>query len=195
MCLDLLTFGSQGKNKDIPLDARWTRISRELVNPECLEEAKERFEEREDCVIVLRVLTKEDIQKLADRTAEIRCESRQPFSSLVFATCNHQIRSPIADLYFFADTRYEEASRARHDRRRSDKDHDRRERDEYSDHSEDEYAHREPRLLEGSAPDHDAPADFVRDRRRDRERNDREREPSSVGSSSRDGGAYMSGGL
>ena len=61
------------KDKSIPTDARWTKISRELVNPDCLKEAKERFEEREDCVIVLRVLTKEEIQKLADRTAELRC--------------------------------------------------------------------------------------------------------------------------
>ncbi|KAF2843400.1 hypothetical protein M501DRAFT_985517 [Patellaria atrata CBS 101060] len=58
--------------KGIPPGARWTKIDRRLVNPEALEEAKERFEERQDCVIVLRVLTKEDIQKLADRTAEIR---------------------------------------------------------------------------------------------------------------------------
>ncbi|KAF2853738.1 hypothetical protein T440DRAFT_545911 [Plenodomus tracheiphilus IPT5] len=60
------------KGKDIPVGARWTRIDRRLVNPEALEQAKERFEERMDCVIVLRVLTKEDIQKLADRTKKIR---------------------------------------------------------------------------------------------------------------------------
>lgn len=60
------------KGKDIPPGARWTKIDRRLVNPEVLNEAKERFEERMDCVIVLRVLTKEDIQKLADRTDEIR---------------------------------------------------------------------------------------------------------------------------
>jgi hypothetical protein len=63
------------KGKDIPPNARWTKIDRKLVNPQALEEAKERFEERLDCVIVLRVLTKQDIQKLADRTKEIR-ESR-----------------------------------------------------------------------------------------------------------------------
>jgi len=63
------------KGKDIPVGARWTRIDRRLVNPEALEQAKERFEERMDCVIVLRVLTKEEIQKLADRTKKIR-ESR-----------------------------------------------------------------------------------------------------------------------
>ncbi|OCK89646.1 uncharacterized protein K441DRAFT_680899 [Cenococcum geophilum 1.58] len=49
-----------------------TKIDRRLVNPEALEEAKERLEERPDCVIVLRVLSKEEIQKLADRTEEIR---------------------------------------------------------------------------------------------------------------------------
>lgn len=63
------------KGKEIPPGARWTKIDRRLVNPEALEEAKERYEERMDCVIVLRVLTKQDIQKLADRTKKIR-ESR-----------------------------------------------------------------------------------------------------------------------
>ena len=67
------------KGKDIPVGARWTRIDRRLVNPEALEQAKERFEERMDCVIVLRVLTKEDIQKLADRTKKIR-ETRGMFA-------------------------------------------------------------------------------------------------------------------
>jgi zinc finger CCCH domain-containing protein 13 len=58
--------------KGIPPSARWTKIDRRLVNPQALEELQERFEERQDCVIVLRVLTKEDIQKFADRTAQIR---------------------------------------------------------------------------------------------------------------------------
>lgn len=43
-----------------------------------MEAAHERFEERLDCVIVLRVLTKEEIQKLADRTREIRGKYRHP---------------------------------------------------------------------------------------------------------------------
>lgn len=60
------------QTKGIPPGARWTRIDRKLVNPEALEDQKERFEERLDCVIVLRVLTREEIQKLADKTAEIR---------------------------------------------------------------------------------------------------------------------------
>jgi hypothetical protein len=63
---------SQATKKGIPPGARWTKIDRRLVNPEALEAAHERFEERLDCVIVLRVLTKEEIQKLADKTREIR---------------------------------------------------------------------------------------------------------------------------
>lgn len=63
---------AQATKKGIPPGARWTKIDRRLVNPEALEAAHERFEERLDCVIVLRVLTKEEIQKLADRTREIR---------------------------------------------------------------------------------------------------------------------------
>ncbi|KAF2811172.1 uncharacterized protein BDZ99DRAFT_570424 [Mytilinidion resinicola] len=61
--------------KGIPAGARWTKIDRRLVNPEALEQAKERFEERIDSVVVLRVLTKEEIQALATRTEQIR-ESR-----------------------------------------------------------------------------------------------------------------------
>lgn len=57
---------------DVPPGATRTRIDRRLVNPAALKAAKERFEERVDCVIVLRVLTKEEIQRLADRTWEIR---------------------------------------------------------------------------------------------------------------------------
>ncbi|KAF2490359.1 hypothetical protein BU16DRAFT_543692 [Lophium mytilinum] len=61
--------------KGVPAGARWTKIDRRLVNPAALDEAKERFEERIDSVVVLRVLTKEEIQALATRTEQIR-ESR-----------------------------------------------------------------------------------------------------------------------
>ncbi|KAF2115034.1 hypothetical protein BDV96DRAFT_600175 [Lophiotrema nucula] len=60
------------QDKPIPSGARWTKINRRIVNPQALEEAKERFEEREDCVIVLRVLRKDEIVRLAERTREIR---------------------------------------------------------------------------------------------------------------------------
>jgi hypothetical protein len=55
----------------IPPEARWTRINRRLVNPAALE-GRERFEEREDSVIVLRVLTPDEIDMYAARTKRIR---------------------------------------------------------------------------------------------------------------------------
>jgi len=62
------------KDKDTPPDARWTKISRRLVNPEALTEAKEPHEERPGFVIVTRVLKRQEIQRLADRTSAIRGE-------------------------------------------------------------------------------------------------------------------------
>ena len=58
--------------KGIPPGARWTKINRMLVNPAALEALHERFEERDEYVIVLRVLTREEIEKFAELTAEIR---------------------------------------------------------------------------------------------------------------------------
>lgn len=58
--------------EDIPSDARWTKIDRRLVNPEALDTGEERYQKRPDHVIVLRVLTKDEIQAFAVRTAEIR---------------------------------------------------------------------------------------------------------------------------
>jgi len=58
--------------KGIPPNARWTKIDRRLVNPEALDQGNERYEERIEYVIVLRVLTKEEIQAYAKRTQEIR---------------------------------------------------------------------------------------------------------------------------
>ncbi|KAL7621333.1 hypothetical protein AAE478_008654 [Parahypoxylon ruwenzoriense] len=63
--------------KDVPPGARWTKISRKLVNPSALEIGKERFEVRDDFVIVLRVLSKEEIQAYATATAQIRAEARR----------------------------------------------------------------------------------------------------------------------
>ncbi|KAL8694698.1 MAG: hypothetical protein Q9218_000709 [Villophora microphyllina] len=58
--------------KGIPPNARWTKIDRKLVNPEALEAGNERYEERVDYVIVLRVLTKEEIEAYAAKTQELR---------------------------------------------------------------------------------------------------------------------------
>ncbi|KAB2107682.1 hypothetical protein AG0111_0g4670 [Alternaria gaisen] len=85
------------EGKNIPVGSRWTRIDRRLVNPEALQEAKERFEERMDCVVVLRVLTKKEIQKLADRTKEIRegredaFEAREPEAIAMDADNNDEL--------------------------------------------------------------------------------------------------------
>ncbi|KAG7004548.1 hypothetical protein G7Y79_00024g054980 [Physcia stellaris] len=56
----------------VPEGARWTRIDRRLVNPESLELGNERYVERTDCVIVLRVLSKDEIEQFALKTQEIR---------------------------------------------------------------------------------------------------------------------------
>lgn len=57
---------------NVPPGARWTKISRKLVNPEALTIGKERFEVREDFVIVLRVLNKEEIEAYTAATAQLR---------------------------------------------------------------------------------------------------------------------------
>jgi len=56
----------------VPSDARWTKINRSKVNPQTLTEAGERFEERRDFVVVLRVVPREQIDKWAERTDQIR---------------------------------------------------------------------------------------------------------------------------
>jgi hypothetical protein len=60
------------KLKDAPPGARWTKISRKIVNPDALTIGKERFEVRDDFVIVLRVLSKEEIQAYAVATQQLR---------------------------------------------------------------------------------------------------------------------------
>ncbi|KAI1080183.1 hypothetical protein F5B20DRAFT_117333 [Whalleya microplaca] len=65
--------------KDVPPGARWTRINRKMVSPAALEVGKERFEVRDDFVIVLRVLSKEEIQAYAIATAQIREQRRKEY--------------------------------------------------------------------------------------------------------------------
>ena len=72
--MDVIAPSEFESKRGVPSDARWTKIDRRLVSPEALEEAEERFEERPECVIVLRVLLRDQIQKLADRTKEMREE-------------------------------------------------------------------------------------------------------------------------
>lgn len=60
------------EDDDVLPDLRWTKIARRLVSPEALEAGKERFEARDDVVIVLRVLTREEVQSYAEATQKIR---------------------------------------------------------------------------------------------------------------------------
>jgi len=69
------------KKDGIPPDARWTKISRKLVNPEALELCKERFEARDDFVIVLRVLSRDEVQNYAEVTSQIRA-NREEFEEI-----------------------------------------------------------------------------------------------------------------
>ncbi|KAI9689283.1 MAG: hypothetical protein M1820_010167 [Bogoriella megaspora] len=69
-----VTSSKAKTSKGIPPNARWTKIDRRLVNPAALEKAGERFEEQKDAMIVLRVLTHDEIQALADLTKDIRDE-------------------------------------------------------------------------------------------------------------------------
>lgn len=70
----------QAGKEGIPAAARWTKVSRILVNPEALEKAHERYEERDEYVIILRVLSREDIEKLAEKTREIRGNDILPYA-------------------------------------------------------------------------------------------------------------------
>lgn len=64
--------GDVDTRKPIPRGAKWTKIDRKLVSPQALEEAHERFKVRDNHVIVLRVLQREEIEVYALRTMEIR---------------------------------------------------------------------------------------------------------------------------
>ncbi|CAJ2504066.1 Uu.00g114600.m01.CDS01 [Anthostomella pinea] len=63
--------------KDVPPGARWTRIHRKMVNPEALTIGKERFEVRDNFVIVLRVLSKDEVQAYAVATQQLRARRNQ----------------------------------------------------------------------------------------------------------------------
>lgn len=60
------------KLKEAPPGAKWTKINRRIVNPEALTVGRERFEVRKDFVIVLRVLSSEEIQAYASATQVLR---------------------------------------------------------------------------------------------------------------------------
>ncbi|OQE36869.1 hypothetical protein PENCOP_c011G07652 [Penicillium coprophilum] len=65
-------YHKEEKTAGIPPGARWTKIHRRIINPAALEAENERFEERSDFVIVMRVLSREEIEAYAVKTQEIR---------------------------------------------------------------------------------------------------------------------------
>lgn len=73
------------KKDGVPPDARWTKISRKLVSPAALEAGKERYEARDDFVIVLRVLSRDEVQGYAEITQKIRCVYPVPFALIPIA--------------------------------------------------------------------------------------------------------------
>lgn len=111
----------------IPPSARWTKIDRRLVNPAALEAGNERFEERPEFVIVLRVLTKEEIQAYALKTQEIRGKLFQ-FNP---AKTSPERRENL--FISFSDGRREEYVRDKRQRREEDQRHGRHGEDSSSD--------------------------------------------------------------
>lgn len=114
--------------KDVPAGARWTKINRRMVNPEALTIGKERFEVRDDFVIVLRVLSKEEIQAYATATAQLREMRRKEYEK------EHGDRDRDSDRGRDRDDE-EHRKRHRHRRDRDDDDTQDRDRDDDREHS------------------------------------------------------------
>jgi hypothetical protein len=85
------------RNEGIPPNARWTKISRALANPEALKRHRERFEAQDEYVVVLRVLSKDEILELADLTKQIRGKSRTSIVLLHYNWVNVFFRIKFAD--------------------------------------------------------------------------------------------------
>ena len=65
--------------REIPADATWTRIRRELVSPVVLDRAGVRYEARPEFVAVLGVLSREEIREFARQSEEVRrARQRRP---------------------------------------------------------------------------------------------------------------------
>lgn len=65
--------------REIPMDAKWTKIRRSLVSPAVLEQAKLRYEARPTFVAVLGMLSRAEIEDFARRSAELRSARGQAY--------------------------------------------------------------------------------------------------------------------
>jgi hypothetical protein len=101
------------KKADVPPGARWTKINRALVNPEALTIGKERFEVRDDFVIVLRVLSKEEIQAYATATAQLRGRFIFPFDTFSWPLSPASYRNRRLDIILTNPTYRAEKARVR----------------------------------------------------------------------------------
>ncbi|KAI3320433.1 hypothetical protein HD806DRAFT_232450 [Xylariaceae sp. AK1471] len=77
----LASLGPDSQGREIPLDAKWTRIRRSLVSPEVLAREGLRYEARPEFVAVLGQLKREDIADLARKSAEVRNGRRRAMSN------------------------------------------------------------------------------------------------------------------
>lgn len=155
--------------KDVPAGARWTKIARKLVNPEALTIGKERFEVRDDAVIVLRVLSREEIEAYTVATAQLR-EMR--FKEYEKEKDRERRRDDDKEKERDRE-REREDERRRTRRREKDDDSDHREPADRKDRTRDRDDERE-REKDRERRDRDKD----RDRNRDRDRDDERRRPS-----------------
>ncbi|KAK5636974.1 hypothetical protein RRF57_012686 [Xylaria bambusicola] len=70
-------LGPDSQGREIPPDAKWTRIRRSLVSPEVLAREGLRYEARPEFVAVLGELKREDVADLARKTADVRNARRR----------------------------------------------------------------------------------------------------------------------
>ncbi|KAH6604124.1 hypothetical protein Trco_007570 [Trichoderma cornu-damae] len=163
------------KLKEVPPGARWTKINRKIVNPEALEIGKERFELRDDFVIVLRVLSKEEIQAYAAATQVLRERRRNKESGEHDSDRDRSDRD--------RDNHGQDYERE-YDDREYDREHDREHKREYDREYDREYeddrgrrgSHRHRRHRDDAdgadARDLDRDRDHDRERRRRHKRDD-----------------------
>ncbi|KAH6674775.1 putative major royal jelly protein 5 [Halenospora varia] len=135
------------KKDGVPPDARWTKISRKLVNPEALELGKERYEARDDFVIVLRVLSRDEVQGYAEVTQKLRA-TREEQAEYEAREERRRARRERHERHKRERSRGERTERSERRRRR-----ERDTRDSESDTTEDDEPERDvPKLLEPAPP-------------------------------------------
>ena len=61
----------------VPADARWTKLDRKLVSPEALATGNDQYEVRKDHILVFRPLKKQEIERYANLTLEMKEEANR----------------------------------------------------------------------------------------------------------------------